>query len=158
MLQFRSAIMDAMSALSKSSSVKKCLDIKSNLEEIRAELNKEVLDVAEGLRHYTELVDSYYSQCAPFGTGKKDDDYQCFMELIGHSIVIGNYFLLEKWAVRYAVDNKGRLAQPISKYANTFNEIINNQWEQVSNQYEWPSQAKFYCEYLVKSWMKETAG
>lgn len=152
MLPFRTALMDAMKALSQSSSAKPCKDIKLELTKIREELNKEVLDVSEGLRHYTDLVDSYYSQCPPLGSGNNQRDYQDFIELIGHSLVIGNYFLLEKWAVRYPVENSNRLAQPLSKYVSTFDAVTTTQWLQVSQQFGWPPQAKVYCEYLIKSW------
>jgi hypothetical protein len=152
MLPFRSAILDAMKALSNSSSNKPCNHIKTELKRIRGELNQEVLDVSEGLRRYTELVDSYYSQCHPFGSGKFESDYQDFIELVGHSLVIGNYFLLEKWAIRYPIENPTCLAQPLPKYISTFNSVTTTQWEQISQQLKWPSQARVYCEYLVKNW------
>ena len=153
MLSLRPAILKAMTALSRSWLNKPCNKIKEDLKRIRQELSKEVLDVSEGLRNYTDLVDSYYSQCLPFGSGNYELDYQDFIELIGHSIVIGNYFLLEKWAIEYPVNNPRCLAQPLSKYISIFDAVTKTRWEQVSRKFGWPPQARVYCEYLVQSWM-----
>jgi len=152
MLQFRPAILNAMKNLAKSWSQQPCNDIKTELKIIREELSQEVLDVSEGLRHYTILVDSYYSQCPPFDSGNYENDYQDIIEIIGHSIIIGNYFLLEKWAIRYPIENNGLLAQPLSKYVNTFDAVAKTHWDQISQQFGWPFHAKVYCEHLVNSW------
>ena len=146
--------MNAMRVLSQSSSQQSCQDIQAQLTQIREELNKEVLDVSEGLRCYTELVDTFYSECPPFGSGSFEADYQDIIELIGHSMVVGSYYLLEKWAVRYPIGQPNRLAQPIHQYRRTLEEAISNHWQTLVTTFGWPPQARAYCEYLIQSWQQ----
>lgn len=156
MLPFPNAIMHAMRALSQSQSSdqQSCQDIQAQLAQIRAELNKEVLDVSEGLRCYTELVDNFYTECPPFGSGSFEADYQDIIELVGHSMVVGSYYLLEKWAVRYPMGQPkpGCLAQPIEQYRITFEQTISNEWQTLATTFGWPPQARAYCEYLIQAW------
>jgi hypothetical protein len=152
MLKLPPAILSAMKSLSGSLQGKPCINVKSELKKIREDLNKEVVEVSEGLRQYANLVDSYYSQCPPFGSGSNENDYQDFIELIGHSVIIGNYTLLEKWAIQYPRKNPKRLAQPLASYAAVFCNITKSKWEETSQIFKWPPQAKMYCEYLVQSW------
>ncbi|MEO0771248.1 MAG: hypothetical protein AAFY72_17810 [Cyanobacteria bacterium J06649_4] len=151
MLRVSDIAVSAMKKMWGSIQESPCKDVKENLKELRKQLNDEVLDVSECLRDYANLVDAYYSNCPPFGSGDEEKDFQEFTEIIGHSVVIGNYRLLDRWAIDYPKSNPQRLAEPIAQYSHKIDGVVKNQWQVLAQQYKWPSHAKAYCEYLCEN-------
>ncbi|MEM8502402.1 MAG: hypothetical protein AAF716_04540 [Cyanobacteria bacterium P01_D01_bin.1] len=151
MLKIPSIAVTIMTRLRGSIHPGSCDNIKKDLDELRRTLNSEVLDVSECLRDYTSLVDNYYSNCPPFGSGNEQKDFQDFIEIIAHSIVICNYTLLDRWAVEYPQKNQHKLAAPLAQYVHKIDGVVKTQWTALSGEYKWPPQARDYCHYLVKN-------
>ncbi|NEZ68347.1 hypothetical protein D0962_37440 [Leptolyngbyaceae cyanobacterium CCMR0082] len=130
-----------------------CTDIQSQIRQAREALDNQFLDASETLRVYAKLIDSYYTQCPPFGTNDQQKDFKYFIEIIGHSLVIGNYTLIDTWAIQYPQANPQRLAesQPLSEVVRKLEEGLKPEnWQVLREDYKWPEQARYYCEYIIQ--------
>lgn len=124
------------------------------LKAIRKAMEKETLKIAEGFRLYSQTVNEYYLKFPPFGTGDVNKDFEDFIELVGHSVIIGNYFLLSEWGVKYPLNQPSVLAgkQLLSRYVDGFKKAITEKWEENKTQHGWPDEAQEYWQYLIREW------
>lgn len=122
-------------------------ELKEEIKKIRDTLNGGLSDLDELLNEYKKMVDEFYGMHPPFKN--QHDEIVDFIELIGHSQVIGNFALLDKWAIEYPANNRV-LTQPISTYRQFFQiEIIGN-WDTYRNKYHWTDDVKEFWEYLIR--------
>ncbi len=126
------------------------------LTSIREAMEKETLQIAEGFRLYGETLHEYYSKFPPFQGKTFALDLEDFIELIGHSVVIGNYFLISQWGVDYPLLSKQTVLahgdDRLPNYISAFKKAINEDWEKHQNEDDWPKECKQYWEYLIKEW------
>lgn len=130
-----------------------CADIQTAIREAREALDNQFLDASETLREYAKLINDYYTHCKPFGSNNEKEDFKCFIDIIGHSLVIGNYTLIDTWAIQYPQKNPDRLAesQPLTEVARKLEEGLKPEnWKVLRDEYKWPEQARYYCEYIVQ--------
>ena len=126
----------------------------NKLTGIRTAMENQTLQIAEGFYLYGQTVDDYYSQFHPFGTKDVEKDFEDFIELIGHSVVVGNYFLISEWGVKYPLDNPSVLAGEkfLKRYVDRFKKAIGEDWGKNQSQHRWPDEAREYWKYLIKEW------
>jgi len=130
-----------------------------DLEAIRKAMENETLKIAEGFHLYGETVNEYYLKFPPFGTNHVDKDFEDFIELIGHSVIVGNYFLISEWGVKHPLSNPSILAgsQFLQRYVDRFKEAITTNWQANQTKYGWPDEAKDYWQYLIREWESDLA-
>lgn len=150
MLKTPDIITNAMKRLRGSVGRSPCRNIRGELDELCKKISSEISPITQTLCDYKSLVDEYYSSCPPFGSGDKQEDFDDFIEIIAHSLVINNYLLLDRWAIEYPKNNPQRLAEPLSWYPRQIAGVVNNDWQTLSEQCEWPPQAKDFCLYIVE--------
>jgi hypothetical protein len=127
-------------------------EIQQEMAATRKAMERETLGVAEGFRQYGEIVNAYYVRFKPFGTSNLQHDFEDFVELVGHSVVVGNYSLISQWAVNYPLQNSGVLAQRPQEYLPVFKGIISDRWQHYKATYGWPDTAKLYWQHLISEW------
>lgn len=126
--------------------------LQEEMARTREAMEQETLNVAEGFRHYGIIVNRYYSQFPPFGTNIVENDFEDFVELIGHSVVFGNYSLISEWGTKYPLTNPHILAAEPFQYLPVFRNSIGQKWQHYQRQRGWPEVAKNYWQYLIDSW------
>ena len=132
------------------------LTLQNELQSIRESMENETLKIAEGFHLYGQTVNGYYSKFPPFSTGNVQQDLEDFIELIGHSVVIGNYFLISEWGVKYPLIQPSVLAkgEHLDRYIASFRRAITDEWEENQDAFGWPDEAKSYWQYLIEEWEK----
>lgn len=141
-----------MANLLRQNSTKQTLQ--REMAETRIAMEKETLGIAEGFRQYGDIVNAYYLKFKPFGTQSLERDFEDFVELIGHSVVIGNYSLINQWAVNYPLRTKGVLAGDYRNYLAVFHGVVTNRWQHYKTAYRWPDSTKLYWQYLIDEWQR----
>lgn len=130
-------------------------ELQQKLTETRQAMERETLGVAEGFRQYGSIVSAYYAKFHPFGTRKLQNDFEDFVELIGHSVVVGNYSVISHWGVDYPLDNRGVLAEDPQKYLPVFQAVVTDRWQYYKEKYGWSESAKLYWQYLINEWQRK---
>lgn len=131
------------------------LQLKQGIKNIRDELTTELSDLDELLDVYKKMVDEFYSMHPPFVNKNQHDEKVDFIELIGHSQVIGNFALLDKWAIEYPANNRV-LNQPISTYSKLFQRDIIGNWDKYRNELGWTDDVKEFWEYLIREFNNQS--
>ncbi len=137
-----------------SDSQQKQNDLQKKLAKIRNDLEKEGCNFAKSLENYSKLVDAYYLKYPPFGTKDFHKDFEDFIEIVGHSLVVGNYSLINKWAIDFPLKNWSRLAKKPHEYLERFDYAVSKDLEYYKNNRDWPEEAKYYLKYLIQEWRK----
>ena len=128
-------------------------EIQQQLTETRQAMEKETLNVAEGFRQYGSVVSTYYRTFKPFGTKSLQHDLEDFIELVGHSVVIGNYSLISQWGIEYPLRNNV-LAKEAQEYIPVFQAVVTDRWQYYKEKYNWSESAKLYWQYLLEEWQR----
>lgn len=141
----------------KDSACTSCAGIQETIKDAREALDNHFLDASEKLRQYADLIDTYYTQCPPFANNNGEEfDYdkeyfKDLIQLIGHSLVIGNYSLLDKWVLKHPQTLSEEAAQIVRENIATFEDALKREnWQDFKSRFKWPEQASYYCEYLVQ--------
>lgn len=148
------AALDKVSHLLTKNSKKE--DFHRELERLKThkDIRQETLRVAEYFRKYTEIIDSYYVRFNPFGTQNLQNDIEDFNDVIGHSVVVGSYYLIDKWAVEYPSHDPNVLAEMPQSYLRIFERVAGHGWGEIRHAYGWPESARSYWKYLILQWKK----
>ncbi len=120
----------------------------NDINEIRTHLTTTVGDLSEVLRLYEKKFDAHYEQSKPFSTNDKFLDSDEFAKIVRDAFSVSSYRIIKKWAIDYPSNNPQVLNQPLSFYAEQFQQDLED-WDKSFGQ-QWHPDSQEYWKYLAE--------